>query len=50
MYAPTVLVILSLIFIALSAAVVHVLGTGSGYKALFAIFAFLIVLKTLLGW
>jgi len=50
MFAPTVLAILSLVFIALSAAVVRVLGTGPGYKALFGTFAIFIVLKTILGW
>jgi hypothetical protein len=50
MFAPAVLAILSLVFIAVSAAVVRVLGTGAGYKALVSAFAFFIVLKTLLGW
>ena len=50
MFAPTILAVLSLVFIALSAAVVLVLGTGAGYKALFGTFAFFIVLKTILGW
>lgn len=50
MFAPTVLATLSLVFILLSVAVVRVMGTDSGYKALFVIFSFLIVLKTILGW
>ena len=50
MFAPTILAVLSLVFIALSAAVVRVLGTGAGYKALFGTFAIFIVLKTILGW
>ena len=50
MFAPTVLATLSLVFILLSAAVLRVLGADSGYKALMVIFAFLIVLKTILGW
>jgi hypothetical protein len=50
MFAPTILAILSLVFIALSAAVVRVMGTGAGYKALFSTFAFFIVLKTIFGW
>jgi hypothetical protein len=49
-FAPTVLATLSLVFILLSVAVVRVMGTDSGYKALFVIFTFLIVLKTILGW
>ena len=49
-FAPIVLTIMSLVFIVLSAAVVHVLGTDRGYKALFVVFAFSLVLKTLLGW
>ena len=50
MLAPTVLTIMSIVFILLSAAVVRVMGVDSGYKALMVIFAFLIVLKTILGW
>lgn len=50
MFAPTVLAIMSLVFILLSVAVVRVLGTDTGYKALIVIFAFLIVLKTVWGW
>jgi hypothetical protein len=49
-YAPTVLTILTIVFILLSAAVVRVLGTDNGYRALFVILAFGIVLKTMLGW
>ena len=50
MFAPIVLSIMTLVYILLSAAVVRVLGTDSGYKALIVIFTFLIVLKTILGW
>ena len=50
MYAPTVLVTLSLVFILLSVAVVRVMGTDSGYKALAVTFTVLIVLKTIFGW
>jgi len=49
-FAPTVLATLSLVFILPSVAVVRVMGTDIGYKALFVIFTFLIVLKTILGW
>jgi hypothetical protein len=49
-FAPIVLSIMSFVFILLSAAVMRVLGTDSGHKALIVIFAFLIVLKTILGW
>jgi hypothetical protein len=38
------------VFILLFAAVVHVVGTDSSYKAFFVVIAFLIVLKTILGW
>jgi hypothetical protein len=49
-YAPTVLTIVSLVLILLFAAVVRILGTDSGYKALFVGIAILIVLKTIRGW
>ena len=48
MPARTVLVILASVSIVMSAAVVRVLGTDPGYRALFVIFAFLIVVKTML--
>jgi hypothetical protein len=48
--APTVLTIISLVFILLSAAVVRVLGTDIGYKVLYVVIAFSLVLKTMLGW
>lgn len=50
MFAPTVLTIISLVFILLSAAVVRVLGTDIGYKVLYIVIAFSLVLKTMLGW
>jgi hypothetical protein len=49
-FAPTVLTIISLVFILLSAAVVRVLGTDIGYKVLYIVIAFSLVLKTMLGW
>jgi hypothetical protein len=48
--ASTVLTIMRVVFILLFAAVVHVVGTDSSYKAFFVVIAFLIVLKTILGW
>jgi hypothetical protein len=47
---PTVIVVLTTVFVLLAAAVVRVLGTDKGYKVLFAVLAFLIVVKTLRGW
>ena len=50
MLAPTVLIAVSFVLILLFAAVVRVLGTDSGYKVLFVVIAFLIVVKTIIGW
>ena len=50
MYAPTVLTIVSLVLILLFVAVVRIMGTDRGYKALFVVIAILIVLKTIRGW
>jgi hypothetical protein len=44
--APTVITIMTIVFVCLSAAVVRASGTDRGYKVLFVVFAFLIVLKT----
>ena len=45
-----VLVIMGFVFVLLFAAVVRVLGIDLGYKVLFAVIAFVIVVKTLRGW
>lgn len=50
MYAPFVLATLTIVFIVLAAATVRVMGINAGYKALFFILGFAIVLKTMLGW
>ena len=50
MLAPTVLTVMSLVFILLFAAVVRVLGTDSGYRVIFVVIGFLIVLKTIFQW
>ena len=50
MLAPTVLFAVSFALVLLFAAVVRVLGTDVGYKVLFAVIAFLILVKTMFGW
>jgi hypothetical protein len=48
--APTVLTIVSLILIAMFAAVVKMFGTNRGYQILFVAIALSLMAKTILGW
>ena len=50
MLAPTVLTIMTIVFVLMFAGVIRVLGTDRGYKVLFVVIAFIIVLKTIRGW
>ena len=50
MLAPTVLTIMSIVFILLFAAVIRVMGTDLGYKVLIVVIGFIIVFKTIRGW
>jgi hypothetical protein len=47
---PTVLAIVSLVLIAMFAAVVKIFGTSHGYRILFVAIALSLVAKTILGW
>jgi len=48
--APTVLFILSLVFVSLPAVVARVLGMDKGSEVLFAVLRSLSLVKTIQGW
>lgn len=50
MGTPIFLTFASLVLVLLFAAVVKVLGADLGYKAVFAVIAFVLVAKTMFGW
>ena len=50
MAAPTIIALMTLVFVGLSAVVVRVLGVNLGYKVLAVGYALVFVLATWRGW
>jgi hypothetical protein len=49
-FTPIFLTVASIVLVLLFAAVVKVLGINLGYKAIFALIAFVLVAKTMFNW